>query len=91
MTPTAERVRPRLLRGLTLVFFTALACGADWLERAERTREERPDLVLAALPLEPGIAVADSGAGTGYYARRMAERSGASGIVYATDCLGSTS
>ena len=59
--------------------------GADWLERAERTREERPDLVLAALPLKPGMAVADIGAGTGYYARRMAERVGTSGVVYATD------
>lgn len=59
--------------------------GADWLERAERTREERPDLVLAALPLKPGMTVADIGAGTGYYARRMAERVGPTGVVYATD------
>jgi SAM-dependent methyltransferase len=59
--------------------------GADWLERAERMREERPDLVLAALPLKPGMTVADIGAGTGYYARRMAERVGVKGVVYATD------
>jgi SAM-dependent methyltransferase len=59
--------------------------GADWLERAERMREERPDLVLAALGLKPGMAVADIGAGSGYYARRMSERVGPSGVVYATD------
>ena len=59
--------------------------GAPWLERAERTREERPDLVLAALDLAPGMSVGDVGAGTGYYARRIAERVGPAGTVYAVD------
>ena len=59
--------------------------GADWLERAERAKEERPDLVLDALDLKPGLTVADVGAGTGYYARRIAERVGAAGLVYATE------
>ena len=59
--------------------------GADWLERAERAREERPDLVIGALELKPGIAVADIGAGTGYYAWRIAQRIGRSGTVYAVD------
>jgi hypothetical protein len=48
--------------------------GAQWLERTERTDEERPDLVLNALDLKPGMAVADIGAGTGYYAWRIAHR-----------------
>ena len=59
--------------------------GAEWLERPERTREERPDLVLTALDLKPGMNVADVGAGSGYYARRIAERVGPSGTVYASD------
>ncbi|MSQ70122.1 MAG: methyltransferase domain-containing protein [Betaproteobacteria bacterium] len=59
--------------------------GAAWLERPERLSEERPDLVLAALDLKPGMTVADIGAGSGYYARRMAERLGAGGMVYAVD------
>jgi SAM-dependent methyltransferase len=46
--------------------------GAAWLEREEREREERTDLLLAALQLKPGMVVADIGAGTGYLARRMA-------------------
>ena len=46
--------------------------GAAWLEREEREREERTDLLLAALALRPGMVVADIGAGTGYLARRMA-------------------
>src|SRR5262249_42364471 len=59
--------------------------GASWLERPERKEEERPDLVLAALDLKPGMKVADIGAGSGYYSSRMAERVGADGVVYAVD------
>ncbi len=59
--------------------------GAAWLERAERQQEERGDLLLAELALKPGMNVADVGAGTGYYARRMALRVGPEGKVYAID------
>ena len=59
--------------------------GASWLERPERKEEERPDLVLAALDLKPGMKVADIGAGSGYYSSRMAERVGKDGVVYAVD------
>lgn len=59
--------------------------GASWLERPERKEEERPDLVLAALDLKPGMKVADIGAGSGYYSSRIAERVGKEGIVYAVD------
>ena len=59
--------------------------GAQWLERPERVEEERPDLLLSALELKPGMTVADIGAGTGYYSWRMAQRVGAGGTVYAVD------
>jgi len=59
--------------------------AAYWLERPERMEEERPEVVLAALALRPGMTVADIGAGTGYYSWRMAERVGAGGTVYAVD------
>jgi len=59
--------------------------GAPWLERPERMQEERPDLVLAALELKPGMQVADVGAGSGYYSSRMAERVGKGGAVFAVD------
>jgi len=59
--------------------------GASWLERPERTEEERPEHVLAALDLKPGMVVADVGAGSGYYSSRMAERVGPKGTVYAVD------
>src|ERR1043166_3968820 len=59
--------------------------AADWLERPEREKEERPDLLLPALKLRPGDAVADIGAGTGYYTRRLAKLVGDKGTVYAVD------
>ncbi|MBI4326276.1 MAG: methyltransferase domain-containing protein [Chloroflexi bacterium] len=59
--------------------------GANWLERPERTEEEKPDLVLAALQLKPGEVVADIGAGTGYFSWRLARAVGGNGIVYAVD------
>lgn len=59
--------------------------GADWLERPEREVEEAPKRVLAALELQPGLVVADLGAGTGYYTRRLARAVGPAGRVYAVD------
>jgi len=59
--------------------------GAAWLERQEREREERTDLLLAALRLRPGMVVADIGAGTGYLARRMAGAVVPGGKVLAVD------
>jgi ubiquinone/menaquinone biosynthesis C-methylase UbiE len=59
--------------------------GAAWLERPERSREERPELVMEALALAPGMKVADVGAGTGYYSWLIAERVGDGGRVYAVE------
>ena len=59
--------------------------GAAWLEREEREQEERGDLLLRELGLRMGMSVADIGAGTGYYARRMALLVGSSGTVFAVD------
>lgn len=59
--------------------------GAGWLERPERESEEAPSKALAALDLEPGMVVADIGAGSGYYTSRMSKLVGAAGRVYATD------
>jgi SAM-dependent methyltransferase len=46
--------------------------GAAWLERPSRASEERPDLLTEELHLQPGMTVADIGAGSGYLSRRMA-------------------
>jgi len=59
--------------------------GAPWLERGDREKEERPDLLMKALELKPGMKVADIGCGSGYYSRRLAKAIGAKGIVYGVD------
>jgi SAM-dependent methyltransferase len=59
--------------------------AADWLERPEREREERTDLLVPALKLKSGDAVADIGAGTGYYTRRLAKAVGTNGLVFAVE------
>lgn len=46
--------------------------GAGWLERTERQEEERTDVLLQNLGLEPNDVVADIGAGSGYFTFRLA-------------------
>ena len=59
--------------------------AADWLERTDREKEERSDLLLPALKLRSGDAVADIGCGSGYYTRRLAKAVGTDGVVFAVD------
>ena len=59
--------------------------AADWLERPERAEEEKTDVLIAALKFQPGDVVADIGCGSGYIARRVAEKVGAKGVVYGVD------
>src|SRR3984957_6039537 len=58
--------------------------GAPWLERPSRASEERPDLLVQELHLQPGMTVANIGAGSGYLSRRMAPIVGP-GRVFAVD------
>ena len=58
--------------------------GAEWLERAPREQEERPDLLLADLHLAADMVIADIGAGSGYLTRRLAPLV-PQGHVYAVD------
>jgi ubiquinone/menaquinone biosynthesis C-methylase UbiE len=59
--------------------------GAAWLDRPEREREEQPEKAIAALHLAPGMSVGEVGAGTGFYAIRIAKRIQPAGVYYAND------
>ncbi len=59
--------------------------AAGWLERPEREQEEQPSKLIEALNLKPGLAVADIGAGSGYYTFRIADKVGPKGKVLAVD------
>jgi len=56
-----------------------------FLDTRERERWQKPDEVVRALALAPGSAVADVGAGTGYFSGRLARAVGDEGRVFATD------
>lgn len=59
--------------------------AAGWLDREERTEEERTDLLIDLLGLEPGLAVADIGAGSGTLTLPVARRVLPGGRVLAVD------
>ena len=61
------------------------AAGADWLIREDREKFEQPEKVLDALKIQPGMTVADVGAGNGYFTLRLARRVKDSGRVFAVD------
>jgi SAM-dependent methyltransferase len=46
--------------------------GIGWLERTTREKEEAPAKAIAMLQLAPDTVIADVGAGSGYYAFRLA-------------------
>jgi ubiquinone/menaquinone biosynthesis C-methylase UbiE len=56
--------------------------GASWLERSTRILEERPQKAIDLLDLKATDAIADIGAGTGYFTFRMAKQVAK---VYAVD------
>lgn len=59
--------------------------AAGWLERPEREEEERTDLLIDSLKLQPGEVVADIGAGSGYFSWRMGRILAPAGKVFAVD------
>ena len=54
-------------------------------EQSGREVYDKRHEVVSALDLKPGMAVADIGAGTGFYSLLFAKEVGASGRVYAVD------
>lgn len=54
-------------------------------EAPDRAAWQKPDEVVASLHLAPGQTVADIGASTGYFARRLATAVGPTGTVWALD------
>ncbi len=55
--------------------------------RAEDGRDawQKPDAVIEAIGIKPGMTVADLGAGTGYFSVRLAKAVGGKGRVLAID------
>lgn len=58
-----------------------------WTDEIARDAAHEAETVMDALDLEPGMRVADVGAGDGYYVLRMSQRVGATGHVYGQDIV----
>ena len=58
---------------------------SHYLSRSGREMQENPDFLLAMLGIQPGMVVADIGAGIGFNSMRLARLVGPYGRVYATD------
>jgi ubiquinone/menaquinone biosynthesis C-methylase UbiE len=58
---------------------------ADWLEREGRAELEKPEMVIQAMEVREGMTIAEIGAGTGFFSRRLAKVVGPMGRVYAED------
>lgn len=54
-------------------------------ESPQRDNWQKPEEVIRALQIKPGMVIADVGAGTGYFAARFAVAVGPEGKVYAAD------
>jgi len=75
------------VRSLWLAAVLALLVPAAWTQRNDDRRDswQRPQEVMDALALREGSAVADVGAGDGYFTRHLSKRVGESGAVFAVD------
>jgi ubiquinone/menaquinone biosynthesis C-methylase UbiE len=71
--------------GLALAAATVFLGAAPGLAAENRDAWQQPDRVVADLGLKPGQAVADVGAGRGYFTFRLAAAVGEKGKVFATD------
>jgi ubiquinone/menaquinone biosynthesis C-methylase UbiE len=60
-------------------------CNVHHLMRLDRYMQEYPDLMLASLNIQPGMVVADIGAGVGFNSLRLARLVGPYGRVLSTE------
>jgi predicted methyltransferase len=78
--PVARIERPRGVWRRTRLWLKSRLIGGP-----RRDRRQQPDRVVAALGLQPGQLVGDVGAGSGYFAARLAAAVAPDGQVYAVD------
>ncbi|QDT62624.1 Ubiquinone/menaquinone biosynthesis C-methyltransferase UbiE [Stieleria bergensis] len=82
--PSAESVKP----GINERFLDTTLDVQEWIGRFEVESREvfsARERVLSACQIQPGMTVADIGAGTGFYSRLFANEVGDQGWVYAVD------
>ena len=59
--------------------------GINWLERETRDKEENSRLLVKNLDIQPGMVIADIGAGSGYYTVKISTILSGGGKIFAVD------
>ncbi len=80
--------RPWQITLVTLLCASLLGCGSlkrFAYEGFNRDERQQPKRVVQVLAIEPGMQVADIGAGGGYFTFKLADAVGETGRVYAVD------
>ncbi len=91
--PSADALRPLAPPGAPASAFpepnrpVARIVTDTWSDEQSRDDAGEAERVMKLLDIRPGMAVADIGAGSGYYTVRLAPRVGPSGRVYAEDIV----
>jgi ubiquinone/menaquinone biosynthesis C-methylase UbiE len=65
--------------------FDDVSKWVDVFDDPDRDAWQKPDAVLTAIGVKPGMTVADLGAGTGYFSVHLAKAVGSEGLVLAID------
>ena len=82
----AEDGRPKTSREFPKAFRPVTALGSnEFLTEVQRDTVKEAQVVMDLANIQPGMTVADIGAGNGYYTIRLAERVGPKGRVLAQD------
>ena len=85
---TYETQRSLVPKGINDKFKNPDLDVSEWLDRFEVESREvyaAREAVLTACEIQPGDRIADVGAGTGFYSRLFARRTGWAGWVYSVD------
>ena len=86
--PALSRRRQELIYLLVLLCCINAGCSRikQWTYQGiDRDQWQQPDKVITALQIPPGAAIADIGAGGGYFTFHLAKAAGPNGKVYAVD------
>lgn len=83
--PKAHVAKPAADAATSHRRFDDAAYWSKVFDDPKRDAWQKPDVIVAALELREGSVVADIGAGTGYFEKRLSNAVGESGTVYALE------
>lgn len=70
---------------LRIFLFVLIICSISTAQDYWRDDWQKPDMVMDSLGVKTGMTIGEVGAGDGYFTKKLAQRVGESGIIYAND------